>query len=58
MRRAIPPRKSPDGSAFSDADREDLVRSHLPLVRSVARRQAGAGEQFDDAVQAGSLALV
>jgi RNA polymerase sigma-B factor len=43
---------------LSDADREDLVRSHLPLVRALARRQAGAGEQFDDAVQAGSLALV
>jgi RNA polymerase sigma factor (sigma-70 family) len=58
VRRAIPSRKSPGGSGLSDADREDLVRSHLPLVRAVARRQAGAGEQFDDAVQAGSLALV
>ena len=58
LRRAIPSRKGPGGSGLSDADREDLVRSHLPLVRAVARRQAGAGEQFDDAVQAGSLALV
>lgn len=58
MRRATPSRKSPDSSGLSDADRDDLVRSHLPLVRAVARRQTGAGEQFDDAVQAGSLALV
>ena len=42
LRRATPSRKSPGGSGFSDAAREDLVRSHLPLVRAVARRQAGA----------------
>jgi RNA polymerase sigma-B factor len=56
--RAISSRKSPGDSELSNADRDDLVRSHLPLVRAVARRQVRAGEQFDDAVQAGSLALV
>ena len=34
------------------------MRSHLPLVRAMARRYAGRGEEFDDVVQAGSLALV
>jgi RNA polymerase sigma-B factor len=34
------------------------VRSHLPLVRSIARRYAGRGEEYDDLVQAGSVGLV
>jgi RNA polymerase sigma-B factor len=34
------------------------VRSHLPLVRSIARRYAGLGEEYDDLVQAGSVGLV
>jgi RNA polymerase sigma-B factor len=34
------------------------VRSHLPLVRSIARRYAGRGEELDDLVQAGSVGLV
>jgi len=34
------------------------VRSHLPLVRAMARRYAGRGEEVDDLVQAGSVGLV
>jgi RNA polymerase sigma-B factor len=34
------------------------VRSHLPLVRSIARRYGGRGEEYDDLVQAGSVGLV
>ena len=34
------------------------MRSHLPLVRAMARRYSGRGEEFDDLVQAGSVALV
>ncbi|MBV9334713.1 MAG: sigma-70 family RNA polymerase sigma factor [Solirubrobacterales bacterium] len=38
--------------------RQELVRSHLPLVRAMARRYAGRREEFDDLVQAGSVGLV
>ncbi len=34
------------------------MRSHVPLVRSIARRYAGRGEEYDDLVQAGSVGLV
>jgi RNA polymerase sigma-B factor len=34
------------------------VRSHLPLVRAMARRYGGRGEEFDDLVQVGALGLV
>jgi RNA polymerase sigma-B factor len=35
-----------------------LVEQHLPLVRGLARRHAGAGEPFEDLVQVGALGLV
>ncbi len=35
-----------------------LVRSHLPLIRSLARRYRGYGLPFDDLVQEGSLGLL
>jgi RNA polymerase sigma-B factor len=38
--------------------REELARRCLPLVRSIARRYAGRGEQTDDLVQAGLVGLV
>ena len=34
------------------------MRSHLPLVRAMARRYARRGGEFDDLVQAGSVGLV
>ena len=34
------------------------MRSHLPLVRAMARRYAGRGDEVDDLVQAGSVGLV
>ena len=34
------------------------MRSHLPLVRAMARRYAGRGEEVDDLIQAGSVGLV
>jgi RNA polymerase sigma-B factor len=41
-----------------DNARQDLVRSHLPLVRAMARRYGGQGEEIDDLVQVGALALI
>jgi RNA polymerase sigma-B factor len=38
--------------------RERLVESHLPLVRSLARRYAGQGESLDDLMQVGAVGLV
>jgi RNA polymerase sigma-B factor len=38
--------------------RERLVESHLPLVRSVARRYVGRGESLDDLLQVGAIGLV
>lgn len=35
-----------------------LIDSHLSLVRAVARRYAGRGEEFDDLVQVGAVGLV
>jgi RNA polymerase primary sigma factor len=37
---------------------DKLVRSHLPLIRSVARRYRGYGLPFDDLVQEGALGLL
>jgi RNA polymerase sigma-B factor len=42
----------------ADLARQELVRSHLPLVRAVARRYGGRGEDLEELVQVGSLALV
>ena len=42
----------------ADASREHLIESHLPLVRTIARRHAGLGEELDDLVQVGALGLV
>ncbi|HTX30559.1 MAG TPA: sigma-70 family RNA polymerase sigma factor [Solirubrobacteraceae bacterium] len=38
--------------------REQLIESHLPLVRSIAKRYAGRGESVDDLVQVGALGLI
>ena len=38
--------------------RERLIASHLPLVRSIARRHVGRGEDLDDLVQVGAVGLV
>ena len=38
--------------------REELVERHLPLVRALARRYSGRGEQFEDLVQVGSIGLI
>jgi RNA polymerase sigma-B factor len=38
--------------------RERLIREHLPLVRWLARRFVGRGEEFDDLVQVGSIGLI
>jgi RNA polymerase sigma-B factor len=42
----------------ADLARQELVRSHLPLVRAMARRYGGRGEDLEELVQVGSLALV
>jgi RNA polymerase sigma-B factor len=39
-------------------ERDRLIESHLPLVRSLAGRQRGSGEPLEDLVQVGALALV
>jgi RNA polymerase sigma-B factor len=38
--------------------RARLVQQYLPLVRRLARRHVGNGEQFDDLVQVGSIGLI
>lgn len=38
--------------------RERLITSHLPLVRRIARRHVGRGEELDDLVQVGAVGLV
>ena len=38
--------------------REHLIESHLPLVRSIAKRYAGRGEALDDLVQVGAIGLI
>jgi len=38
--------------------RERLIAQYLPLVRRVARRYVGRGEQFEDLVQVGSIGLI
>jgi RNA polymerase sigma-B factor len=59
-RRTRPAVAAPGQSGFTgDADlRQELVRSHLPLVRALARRYGGRGEDLEELVQVGSLALV
>lgn len=39
-------------------DTDELIRRHLPLVDSIARRYRGRGEPFEDLRQAGALGLV
>jgi RNA polymerase sigma-B factor len=39
-------------------ERNRVIEGYLPLVRKIARRFVGRGEQFEDLVQVGSLALV
>jgi RNA polymerase sigma-B factor len=44
--------------ATVESERTRLIEAHLPLARHVALRYAGRGEQTDDLVQVGALALV
>jgi RNA polymerase sigma-B factor len=37
---------------------ERLIASHLPLVRSIARRHTGQGEELEDLVQVGAIGLM
>ena len=38
--------------------RDELIQEYMPLVRSLARRFAGRGEQLEDLVQVGSIGLM
>ena len=38
--------------------RDQLIEDYMPLVRSLARRFAGRGEQLEDLVQVGSIGLI
>ena len=38
--------------------RDRLIEDNLPLVRAMARRYAGRGEQFEDLVQIGTIGLI
>lgn len=38
--------------------RDRLIERHLPLVRALARRYAGAGEPVEDLVQVGAIGLI
>ncbi len=44
--------------ALAQVTREHLIESHLPLVKSVARRYAGQGADLDDLIQVGSIGLI
>jgi RNA polymerase sigma-B factor len=57
LRPAMSPAHEPT-QGLPDAARQELVRSHLPLVRAMARRYARRREDLDDLVQAGSVGLV
>jgi RNA polymerase sigma-B factor len=54
----VGPANGETAPAMTEAVRQELVRSHLPLVRAMARRYARRREEFDDLVQAGSVGLV
>lgn len=43
---------------LAGAGRDQLIESHLPLVRAVARRYAGHGADLEDLVQVGSIGLI
>ena len=43
----------PDSTA-----RRNLIEAHLPLVRRIARRFSGRGEQYEDLVQVGAIGLI
>ncbi len=47
-----------DAPPARDPGRAALIERHLPLVRSIARRYAGAGEPLDDLVQVGAIGLI
>ena len=47
-----------DTLARRDPDRAALIERNLPLVRSIARRFAGAGEPLEDLVQVGAIGLI
>ena len=55
---AVKPLATTEGLEHPDNGSQELVRSHLPLVRAMARRYAGRGEEFDDLVQVGALGLI
>ncbi|HTU85401.1 MAG TPA: sigma-70 family RNA polymerase sigma factor [Solirubrobacteraceae bacterium] len=57
-RPAVAAPAQPGGQEIADPAKQELVRSHLPLVRAVARRYGGRGEDLEELVQVGSLALV
>jgi RNA polymerase sigma-B factor len=38
--------------------RDQVIEEYMPLVRSLARRFAGRGEQFEDLVQVGAIGLI
>jgi len=41
-----------------DAGKQRLIESHLPLVRAVARRYLGRGEELEDLAQVGAIGLI
>jgi RNA polymerase sigma-B factor len=58
-RRATARRLLRDYHRYGDiAARERLIGQYLPLVRRVARRYVGRGEQLEDLVQIGSIGLI
>ncbi len=57
LRPAVAPAQGSTAPGLPDAERQELVRAHLPLVRAMARRYGRRGD-LDDLVQAGSVGLV
>jgi RNA polymerase sigma factor (sigma-70 family) len=48
----------PENPALGEFAKEELVQSHMPLVRAMARRYGGRGEELEDLVQVGALGLI
>jgi RNA polymerase sigma-B factor len=47
-----------ESSRSADVSGDDLIESHLTLVRAIARRYAGRGAELDDLLQVGALGLI
>jgi len=50
--------ESPQVGTPRSLSQDQLIEAHLPLVRAIARRYAGRGEDLEDLVQLGAVGLI